>query len=562
MKMISGGRSIRFVVSLLVEGLLVALVVCALAIGTAGGARADNSLVNTSLGTVHGILTSNMREFLGVRYAVAPVGNLRWAPPQSPSYSSTTIQATQFGSPCAQPATPFGTAGTNEDCLFLNVYTPNPPGSRLPVIVWIHGGAFVAGEGSDYDPTAMVTKNKVIVVTINYRLGALGSLAQSNLTSNGASGNWGLMDQQLALKWVHQNIANFGGDPNNVTIAGQSAGGMSVCAQIASPSAFGLFAKAITQSGPCTFPFKTQGQAETDGANFAAAVGCSDQSASCLRSLPVQTILTAQYAVFTPGNFAALAGFAPNTGGCILPLPLATALTTGVYNHVPVLEGTDQVEGRLLIALVFDFLGSPLTAAQYPTALQELAEILVGQVGLIPGTPGLGNPDLIAQEIEDEYPISHYATPEEAFATVFGDSSFSCPARLADQLLSLSVPVFAYEFNDANAPMIYLPPVSSFPYNATHTTELAFLYNVSAPYPPVFTASELTLASTMKDYWTQFAKTANPNKFGDPLWLNYAALTDNFQSLVAPKPQLELNFSQQHHCNFWTAILAQAATGL
>jgi para-nitrobenzyl esterase len=561
MKVISGSHPVRLIGSLLVEGFSAASVVCVLAIGMAGSARADNSLVNTSLGTVHGIVTSNLREFLGVRYAVAPVGNLRWAPPQSPSYSSTTIQATQFGSPCPQVPTPFGTAGTNEDCLFLNVYTPNPPGYRLPVIVWIHGGAFVTGEGSDYDPTAMVTQNHVIVVTINYRLGALGYLAHSNLTSNGSSGNWGLMDQQLALKWVHENIANFGGDRNNVTIAGESAGGMSVCALIASLSAHGLFAKAITESGPCTFPFGTQGQAEAAGANFAAAAGCSDQSASCLRSLPVETILTVQNAAITPGNVTSFAAFAPNTGGSILPLPLATALLTGAYNHVPVLEGTNQVEGRLLVALVYDFLGSPLTAAQYPTALQELAEVIVGQAGLIPGTPGLGNPDLIAQEIEDAYPISNYATPEEAFATVFGDSSFSCPARLADQLLSLGVPVFAYEFNDANAPTLYLPPVSSFPYEATHTTELAFLFKVNGITPP-FSASELTLASTMKDYWTQFAKTGNPNKFGDPLWLNYNTLTDNFQSLVAPRPQIEFNFSQEHNCNFWTAILAQAATGL
>ncbi len=530
-------------------------------------ARAASTTVKTSLGTVQGVLTSTTREFLGIRYAAAPVGNLRWAPPQSPGVSSGTIQATQFGSPCPQLPSAFSArSGTNEDCLFLNVYTPISGATNLPVMVWFHGGAFIYGEASDFDPTALVADN-IIVVTVNYRLAALGYLALPSLELNGASGNYGLMDQQFALKFVQQNIAAFGGNPKQVTIAGQSAGGMSVCQNIVSPTATGLFQRAITESGPCTVPFPSLTAAEATGTSFAAAAGCSPATAACVRALPVAQLL-ATANVFEGASLADILYFSPNVSAPILPLSAPTALLLGAYNHVPVLEGTNHDEMRLFVALGFDLRGAPLTAAEYPGAIEAMSSFAFSETGTELGlntvTPSPQAVQLVADEILAAYPLSNYPNPDEALAAAQTDFIFSCPAKIADELLSVEVPVYAYEFNDPNVPIQILPPVS-FPYGDAHTTELQFIFKVPEFFPAPLSANEQKLSSTMQTYWTNFVKTGNPNSwFGPPLWPGYSLAAgllnlDDIQTLVPPTPSTEFGFAGNHQCTLWTVILVENA---
>ncbi|HEX8156684.1 MAG TPA: carboxylesterase family protein, partial [Solirubrobacteraceae bacterium] len=256
--------------------------------------EAATAVVDVNGGAVRGKLGDSVDEFLGIPYAAAPVGPLRWRPPKPVARWKGERDATKFAPHCAQPATPFGLASSSEDCLYLNVFAPAGRRHRDdeddPVLVWIHGGGFLVGESNDYDPTKLAADGTV-VVTINYRLGALGFLAHRALADRpgGSSGAYGLMDQQAALRWVQRNIGKFGGDPENVTIAGESAGGLSVLAHMASPRARGLFARGIVQSGA----FLTQtplDKAETAGAAFAAKVGCASQTAACLRGLPVSII--------------------------------------------------------------------------------------------------------------------------------------------------------------------------------------------------------------------------------------------------------------------------------
>src|SRR5689334_11757207 len=252
-------------------------------------------VVRVDGGLARGTARAGVNSFLGLPYAAPPTGNLRWRPPQPAAGWSGVRDATTFGPSCPQAPSPFAPPGQfSEDCLYLNVYTPAARSSfgGRPVLVWIHGGGLEQDGARDYDPTKLAADG-IVVVTINYRLGALGFLAHPALAAQpgGPSGNYGLMDQQAALRWVQRNIAQFGGNPYNVTIAGQSAGGVSVLAQLVSPGARGLFQRAIVQSGAFALTQVPLANAEGFGESFATQAGCPDQSAACLRSLPVSTLL-------------------------------------------------------------------------------------------------------------------------------------------------------------------------------------------------------------------------------------------------------------------------------
>ena len=237
-------------------------------------------------------------------------GKLRWRPPQPHLHWRGVREATAFANHCPQGASPFGEASTTEDCLYLNVFRPardrdddeeaDEEGGegreeRLAVMVWIHGGALLVGESDDYDPVELV-RHGVVVVTLNYRLGALGFFAHPALSEESpvhVSGNYGLMDQQAALRWVERNIASFGGDPRRVTIFGESAGGLSVHAHLASPLSAGLFHRAIVESGAYALGQPSLSEAEAQGEVVAMRAGCDDQTAACLRATPVETLLGA-----------------------------------------------------------------------------------------------------------------------------------------------------------------------------------------------------------------------------------------------------------------------------
>ena len=508
-------------------------------------AQAANPFAFTFSGPVHGTVTAaGVREFLGIPYAAAPVGNLRWRPPVLHVPWFQTLDATHFADHCPQTASPFGIASSTEDCLFLNVFTPEANGGGIgelrPVMVWIHGGALVDGESNDYDPTAFV-KDGVIVVTINYRLGILGFLAHPALAAEktdpdrnvdfaaGSAGDYGLMDQQLALRWVRDNIVFFGGDPLNVTIFGESAGGLSVFSQLASPSSASLFQKAIIESGAYQLTTQTLATAEAAGTAFATAAGCSSQTAACLRALPVSTLLANQ----NP------AGYTPNIDGEFLPLSLGTALATGQFHHVPIIQGSNHDEWRLFTALDFDLAIGPIgnNEAAYEAALASL-------VG--PAAPFVAT----------EYPLASFPSADLAFATAGTDVVFACPAYGADLSMSQFVPLSTYEFNDENAPQDFLPPVT-FPYGAAHASELQYLFNlpITVPRPPL-NAQQLQLSSSMQQYWTNFAKSDTPNGSGLPTWRQFNALEGNSQSLIPPSPMQETTFATNHKCAFWAALLA------
>ncbi|MGH7923396.1 MAG: carboxylesterase/lipase family protein [Candidatus Binatus sp.] len=493
----------------------------------------------TDSGPLKGFINGDVTEFLGIPYAAPPVGGLRWTPPQSYGKWHGVLDASSFGSVCTQ-----GGRGS-EDCLFLNIYVPNfkknanKHHGALPVMFWIHGGGLTGGAGSDYDPTPLLATGNVIVVTINYRLGYLGFFAQSALDSEGHdAGNYGLMDQQFAMRWVQNNIAAFGGDPSNVTIFGESAGGHSVYCNLASPTAAGLFSHAIAESGSYLIfdnfiqPIVSLPVGESAGSGLvpagdsvASGLGCS--TAACLRAVSNTTLVSVQ-----PGTLYAF------VDGTLLTETPAQAFASGNFNQVPVMAGTNHDEWRIFVADQYDFSGNPiLTLAEYDAAVIALWGPVLGPV------------------IEIVYPYASYPSGGVALGTSGTDGIFACSARNGDGLLSQFTPTYAYEFNDENAPPIPPIPGLTFPLGAFHGAEVQYLFDIG--YFFEFTPAQQQLSQAMVSYWTNFAATGDPNSGATPTWSPYSTGADEFQSLIPPTPVVEStgSFSDDHLCDaFWNVI--------
>ncbi len=521
-----------------VHNVLVAVLAAIAVIASESRALAATATVTTDSGPVEGLVTTAMTEFLGIPFAAPPTGDLRWQPPQPPTPWTTPRDATVFGNHCPQAFSPFGLETDTEDCLVLNVYVPVHHGfpadarRHRPVMVWIHGGAFSVGESDVYDPARLVAQD-VVVVTINYRLGALGFLAHPALTAespDGVSGNYGLLDQQAALRWVQRNIASFGGSRHKVTIFGESAGGLSVHAHLVSPLAAGLFQRAIVESG-AFFTQPTLAAAEPTGTAFAIAVGCSDQTAACLRAAPVDQILA---------NWGTgLASTTPVIDGVVLPQPFRTAFATGQFNRVPIIEGSNRDEFRLFVALLYDLVSAPLTADQYDAAVASLLQI----------------PLNFAAVITSSYPIATYGSPDLGLAAIGTDAAFACNAQAVAQKMSRFVHTYSYEFADENAPPI-LPP-ASFPYGAAHGLEIQYLFNLPAQLnSPALTSDQQQLANYMLRYWTRFARSGRPRASHAPRWPKQTK--DYLLSLQAPTPQPRPRnfFNFDHQCYaLWNGLL-------
>ena len=491
--------------------------------GSGGNAARGGGLtVSTASGAVRGKTVAATDEFLGIPYAAPPVGALRWQPPRPAAPWHGTRAATSYAPHCPQPSGSFGRASTSEDCLYLNVFTPARSKARnLPVMVWVHGGSLRTGESDDYNPAGLV-RDGVVVVTINYRLGALGFLADAALASRpgGPAGNYGLMDQQAALRWVQRNIRGFGGNPGDVTLFGESAGGLSTLAQLVSPGARGLFQRAIVESGTYQLTQQPLAAAESAGKTFAAKAGCASNTAACLRGLPVATILTNEDPT----------GYTPDVDGAVLTQSIKTALSDGQFNRVPVVIGTNHDEYRLFVA-AYQFFGARVTAANYQSMIAST----------------LGVSAAIAGAIAAQYPLSRYPSPPVALGAVGTDAIFACHALTAEESLARYVPTYAYEFNDENAPEPFLPP-AGFPYGAAHASELPYLFNpTSVTHPVPFSQAQQKLAAAMKQDWTNLAKTGIPA----PGWPKFTSASQQMLSLVPPAPQVETDFAAQHHCAFW-----------
>jgi para-nitrobenzyl esterase len=340
------------------------------------------------------------------------------------------------------------------------------------------------------------------------------------------------MDQQAALRWVQRNIRGFGGDPGHVTLFGESAGGLSTLSQLISPGARGLFQRAIVESGTYQLTEQSLAAAESAGGAFAAKAGCARDkardkasdtaraTAACLRRLPVSTILADQNPV----------GYTPDVDGAVLTQPIKTALAGGQFNRVPVMIGINHDEYRLFVAAI-QFLGEQVTAANYRS-------MIASTLGVAPA---------VADTIAARYPLSGYPSPPVALGAVGTDAIFACHALTAERSLSRYVPVYAYEFNDENAPEPFLPP-AGFPYGAAHASELPYLFSPATAQRSVpFTQAQQQLAAAMKQDWTNLAKTGVPAAG----WPRFSGTSQQVLSLVPPRPRPETDFPAEHHCAFW-----------
>jgi para-nitrobenzyl esterase len=497
---------------------------------------ANRPIVAIADGAVRGVAVTHGYEFLGLPYAAPPIGALRWQPPQLPDSWKGVRDATAYAPSCPQPPSGFAGPGPfSENCLYLNVFTPTLRlDAERPVLVWIHGGGFTEDASRNYDGSKLAADG-IVVVTIDYRLGALGFLAHPALASRpgGPAGNYGLMDQQAALRWVQQNIAEFGGNPHNVTIAGQSAGGLSVLAQLVSAGARGLFERAIVESGAFALKQQSLAEAEAAGKAFAAKAGCPDQSASCLRSLPVADLVKN-----FPGS--AIPGV---VDGKVLTESIGTALAQGRFAHVPILDGINHNEELIFVAGLglavsggtFVPVPKPLTDANYQSAIASV----------------LGVPPARASAIASEYPPAAYGSPLGALSTLVSDANFACGALQVDDATSRYVPTFAYQFNVDNAPQRFAPP-GALPPIATHSSEIQFLFDQpNAPFAGALSASDEAVAASMRTAWANFAATGNPSSRAMP-WPSFGQGA-RVLSLVTPQPQVESNFASTHNCSFWAA---------
>lgn len=523
---------------------------------------ASNPTVQTSKGPVQGFINNNVIEFLGIPYAKPPVGDLRWRPPQEPAAWTKTLKATAYGPICAQ-ITELGVfagpANNNEDCLYLNVFTPNiSAAEKLPVLFWIHGGGNEDGESSDYDGSKLAAQGHTVVVTINYRLNLMGFLAVPSLDSEGhLFGNYGILDQQLALKWVHQNIAKFGGDPNNVTVGGQSAGAQDTGIHMISPLVAGLFQRAICESGcPSTYyplqgKFPTVAQAEAVGTNFAGAAGCGSKSgaaqAQCLRALPASQV-------------EALAGTASGASsyvigaivdGTVIPIQPVEAWTTGKFTHMPLINGNVEDEQNFTLAIQEYFSGPPrvpLTAAQYESYVQTTY-----------ATPPY--PAGTAKKVLARYPLSAYASPQLAWDRV-GTDTFLCAERNTNHILGSQIPVYAYEFDDVTAPFFF-PKMPGFVPLAYHTADIQYLFPLyhggqGTPHP--LNDQQQNLSDELVAAWTNFAWTGNPNGLGNGLWPVFPNKPGKASYLLQNIPALSMLTDTQVNaafkCDLWDSLSA------
>ncbi|MCT7350802.1 carboxylesterase family protein [Streptomyces sp. 15-116A] len=501
-----------------------ALLLAAAGVGAVPAAAADepdSPTVTTRYGQVRGEAGESAYSYLGIPYAAPPVGDLRWKPPAPPARWTGARDATTPGNPCMQAnsSTPWGDLagpGTpSEDCLYLNVHAPAERSPRArPVMVWIHGGGFTIGSGTFYDGSELAARGDVIVVTLNYRLGAFGYLAHPGLAEEspeGVSGNYGLLDQQAALRWVRQNIAAFGGDPGEVTVFGESAGGGSVCQHLVSPRARGLFHRAIAQSG-CGFPLPTQQSQQHTGTSWADTLGCAD--VACLRAKPASALLTAAQ---NPG-----ARWVPNVDGRVLPLQIPEALEKGRFHRVPVLQGTTADEGRLTVATTYDLAGRPLTAAGYPVAVRALYGVR-------------------ADAVLARYPLAEYGTPAEALGAILTDSQFACLQSRTARLMASHTRSYQYEFADRHA-MDYLNLPVSFPLGAPHGSEIRYVFGGVSGTP-----AQNALAARMLGYWTAFAHTGVPYAADAPRWSQYPQV----QVLAPEVITASTSFPEDHKCDLW-----------
>jgi para-nitrobenzyl esterase len=469
------------------------------------GSNALAGTIHVEGGDILGAVGSDgaIGRYLGIPYAAAPIGGLRWRPPQPVVPWQGVLETTRVAPACLQPLPAPGSfyqkeffltsERQSEDCLYLNVYTPSHASTdRLPVMVWFHGGGFTQGSGSlpSFGGDALARKG-VVLVTINYRLGPLGFLAHPELDAESpdhVSGNYGLLDMIAALRWVQANVTGFGGDPRNVTISGQSAGALGVGAMMASPLASGLFLRAIVESDPMfgmNDPMQTLAQSEQGGAKFADALGV--HTLAELRMLSGPELVQA---IGVNGSKAVGFGLRPNVDGHVLPRDLPERIATGQGNGEAILIGTNFDEGTQLL---------PATTPEGLAALAKRRFAAQGDAvaSLYSGTDG--------------------PTATAAQDRMQSDYLLAASAREALVLAGQGKPAYVYRFTRA------APGSDPVKVGAFHSAELAYVFGTQASIERPWQPRDRELAEQLQLHWTNFARTGDPNGNGLPAWPRFAA---------------------------------------
>jgi para-nitrobenzyl esterase len=466
---------------------------------TAAAATPDAPVATIDAGTVRGTLDGGVASFKGIPYAAPPVGPLRWHAPMPVQSWTGARDATGYGNDCVQTRLPGDVASTtqpmSEDCLVLNVWTPRPAsGGKLAVMVYIHGGGYAIGSGSSaiLDGSRLAARG-VVVVTLNYRLGRFGFFANPALTreaGGGPTGNWGLMDQIAALKWVQRNIAAFGGDPAKVTIFGESAGGASVNRLMTSLAARGLFVRGIAASGGGRDHWPSLAEAEAKGAAFASSEGIAGDDIAALRALPADRVK----GVITLLNGDETKYSGPITDGKIITDDPNTLFAAGQAKGIRYIVGSNSDE--------LGFIPAPLLASFVAKATAALG----GGVDAV--RAAYGSPEIYAHKIASDFP-------------------FTEPALALAARQSAATPTWLYRFGyvveEKRATLAGAP----------HASDIPFQFDNLAATGGKVTPADMAAAKLVADYWVNFAKTGDPNGAGLPRWPRFDAES---QTLLAIGP--------------------------
>jgi carboxylesterase type B len=520
---------------------LVLVVAGALAACSDGGDGCATGVIATTTGDLCGVVAPvedlpgvEVEAFLGVPFAESTAGDGRFGPPVAKARMPGVFDASQVGAACPQSDSTRAPATTSEDCLTVNVWRPAVRGDEpLPVMVWIYGGAFLTGYNANplYQGDYLAAKENVVVVAVNYRVGALGFLAGIA----GLDGNFGLMDQQLGLRWAVDNAAAFGGDPGRVTLFGESAGAMSVGLHALSvPSSRPLFQNAIMESNPFGLPYRTPAQASAVSAQLAAELQCAPSDLACLRAVPADLIVAAQgkatlqIASLLGERLAGFLVWAPVVDGALVVREPVDGAEAGALD-LPTLLGTNADEGTVFVAALAAATGGVVKPAAYEAALDFLfGKDAAAQIVALYGLDPVNNFDNLAR--------------------ITGDYLFGCANRWV--ALQARDGIHVYEFRETSVNL--WPDVPACAGEACHSDELPFVFHVDEPLGFTFDAAQARLSDEMVAFWGAMATLRTPEVPGLLPWPAFGP--DGLDYLIFDTPALSTAVDPIPNCGFWDTI--------